>query len=58
MNRGQPQAERLNQLCKSAVARAAKTVFLIDTGPKCYAKSAGVCGGGKAARGTCRQEPD
>jgi hypothetical protein len=41
LNRGQPQAERLNPLCKIAVARTVKTVFLIDTGPTCYAKLPG-----------------
>jgi hypothetical protein len=41
LNRGQPQAERLNQLCKIAMARTVKTVFLVDTGPTCYAKLPG-----------------
>jgi hypothetical protein len=38
LNRGQPQAERLNQLCKIAMALTVKTVSLIDTGSTCYAK--------------------
>jgi hypothetical protein len=42
LNRGQPQDERLNQLCKIAMARTAKTVFLIGTGPHLLCKTAGL----------------